>query len=524
MSDIEYRQLGTVRTDLEVRFFLALERCPRCGERDIGDPKTHWVTIDVGPHLEVQSHWDITCPRCAFERHVAYSRLRSGGDWEPTIGHIAGPEPSSLIRPEQLVRELLWTLDHVDMNVGGLKDASDAHLRANRDMWSIALDCVGELLKFIPAGEHEVPASIVVTDEGRALRAAHPAMFTRARLDALWAQLMDVRTETMRIWDEQYAAKQAAGTVAPVGRLPLPVFSIAALNYHQRWLAEGDGEKAQRLIGKGGNARSSNWVGRDFSLADLETCTLDDTMASMTRWNGARLVRCTATECDFTGAEMMEATLTEVDFTDAVLGEVRLCDSHISGCRFANTWLGQTMWYRASVIGCSFIGAQLIDAAFDHATFVDCDFDGSTLEIEREGRLGTAVGVQFIRCNFRNTIWTGRDLYRATFVDCTFESARGGPRLNETTLERPTPPRDELVLAWGAEVADSAFRELLFDLSPDDAFTVRQLAEARGLGAKVWPIVGPGDGVFRHWVRVREPVAVESIASEIERAVGARPQ
>lgn len=58
------------------------------------------------------------------------------------------------------------------MNEGGLKDASEARLQANRDIWSIALDCVGELLEFLRAGEHEVPASAVLTEEGRGSR--HP--------------------------------------------------------------------------------------------------------------------------------------------------------------------------------------------------------------------------------------------------------------------------------------------------------------------------------------------------------------
>lgn len=48
--------------------------------------------------------------------------------------------------------------------------------------WETARDAVGEVLKFVPPGEDEVPAEAFWTEEGRAAREAEPDSFRRARL------------------------------------------------------------------------------------------------------------------------------------------------------------------------------------------------------------------------------------------------------------------------------------------------------------------------------------------------------
>ena len=118
-------------------------------------------------------------------------------------------------------------------------------------------------------------------------------------------------------------------------------------------------------------------------------------------------------------------------------------------CDLVRANLEATSWHRAETSHCQLGRATLIDARLDHAAFTDCNLRGADLEIVRSPRVASLAGARFVRCDLRETNWSGRELGGATFVDCKLFGAHGAPRLNGVVIERP----DISLLADGSRLA-----------------------------------------------------------------------
>ena len=103
---------------------------------------------------------------------------------EARDGTYGDAEPSSILGPGELVG---WS-DHVARTVpadaAGLPPADRAE---SRRRLRIAADCVEEAVKFIPADADSVPSEAFRSEYDRAVLAAEPGRFTRARLAAIAA-------------------------------------------------------------------------------------------------------------------------------------------------------------------------------------------------------------------------------------------------------------------------------------------------------------------------------------------------
>ena len=525
------RTIGDARSSLETRFFLELERCPQCGERDIGVVHTQGGLYGpIGGPDRPGGIYDVTCPRCGHQRSIFvfkpddYSYL---DDFEP--GHLGGPAPSTIIQPHQFAKELAWCMRDIEKDLSAYERKDKEQRRPHNELWAIGRTCAIELGKFIPAGADEVPETAFTTDEGRVYRDAHREEFTRAYLDATLTMLGAIRAEILRVSDAQHAARIAAGIEAPQKPLPLPPFSLAALKFHEEWVAHGDGPTAQRMTGKGVDVRTRNLAGRDLSGSDFENINFDRADLRRTRWHGARLVGASALRAPWTSARLTGATIERCVFTSSPMVDAYLFDSVVTSCRFIEMDLTRTLWFRSTVISSVFQRSTLVDASFDGATFADCDFVGSDFSVTRQGPIGTAVGARFVRCDLRDTNWEGRDLFRVSFIACKLAGARGLGAIDEAVFEdtdlsvagdgSQVVSRAELLQQWG--VTDGpGVRELVYELTPDDASHVEGIARANGWSTRTW-VVTHADG-YRHWVRVREVAAASTVASTIEREMRAR--
>lgn len=502
-----------------MRFFLELERCPSCGERDIGEPRTTGGLFEV-PGREQRVDGDIfyvTCPRCGHARNGLFFNLDNFKS--PAHLHLGDARPSQIIYPHQFAKELAWCLEGVERDLSKYAAMDEPQLDHNNDRWVIGETCINELEKFMPPGADDVPATAFTTDEGRAYYALHPAQFVRANLEAARTLLVAIRAEIVRVAEAQRAARVASGKVTPPTPLPLPPFSLAALKFHEAWLAEGDGPNAQRMTGAGIDLHNRNLVGRDLSKSAFENITLDGADLTRSKWRGAHLVQANGYGASWTSARLTGATFERCVFAKAHMVDTYLFDSLFTQCRFVGADLTRTLWFRSTLTGCYFLlRTQLVDASLDGATFTDCDLRGTDLSVTRDGPIGTTVGTRFIRCDLRDTIWEGRDLFRTSFVDCKLAGARGLARLKETVLERidlspggdgsRIASRGELLQAWYTK--DAPADEQVYELPPDDASRLAEVARAHGWSARIW-VVTHEDG-YRHWVRVRangiDPTAI----------------
>lgn len=506
------RDIGYARSINEVFFFLELERCPRCGEREIGEPNTGGGLY--GDDKKRGGEAFLTCPRCGHQRAVFYYKLPEYDDpFRP--GHVGGPTPSQIILPHQFAKELAWCLRDIERELPKYQLMSKEQRRPNSALWYIGLKSVNELNKFIPEAAAEVPAEAFTTGEGRAYHAAHREEFTRTYLDASGTMLAAIRAEILRVSDAQEAARIAAGIERAPQPLPLPPFSLAALKFHEKWVAEGDVEGAQRMTGKGIDLRGRNLDGRDLSGSEFENINFDRANLARSKWRGAHLVGGSAFQTSFVDARITGATLERCMFSSATMTDVHLFDSAFLECSIIETDLSRSLWFRTAIGRGKVLRSSLVDASFDYATIADCDFSGSDFSVTRAGPIGTAVEARFVRCDLRNTNWAGRDLFRVTFIDCKLAGAHGTPELAETLIERPdlSPKGDgsqigtraDVLRLWGiAEDPALTHRELVYDLTADDAFHMAAIARKHGLETRTW-VVTAADG-YRHGLRIRVPV------------------
>src|SRR5688572_9073913 len=168
MIDVE----GEPRSLIEMRFAVSLVACTGCGSRDVGALDLRGggpVRIFSGP-----------CPRCRTVREVRFRVSREPGTLpSPPRHELGGREPSSIIRPGQLVEEH----DRIAPRLVADPEAlAPAAWRANLELANRAMTCVVELLKFVPEGGDEIPEG-ALDPAARADRKARPEKYQRVPLE-----------------------------------------------------------------------------------------------------------------------------------------------------------------------------------------------------------------------------------------------------------------------------------------------------------------------------------------------------
>ncbi len=403
--------IGFARSSLEVRFYLALHRCPKCGSDDIGDPSTNWGLIATPTGAEFGGYFHVTCPQCGEQRSIEFFETADFRRRHPydEVGHET---PSTIISAREFSVELERCLANLWED---FVDATRAELDVQGGFHTNALICVNELLKFMPAELDEIPDSAFPGDD-LAYKHANPQRLTRAHLteqkQRQHALGPKVQARAIALSDEQ----QPSG--AP--RLPLPPFSLAALKLHEKWFFEGPVGENQPIIARGADAREMGLSARTLSKAIMEKVTLDHADLSAAQLDEALL-----TEVSFRGAFLTNGSATAARFTRCQLGGVdgtlwRVREATFDDCDLTAAVLARSVWTQATVTTCVFRDADLRNARLDEATFTDCDFRGADLRVVEPG-INTARNARFVRCDLRQTLWEGRELNEVELVDCKLD-------------------------------------------------------------------------------------------------------
>lgn len=438
MTSKRFPNIGFARSSLEVSYWLRLHGCPQCNERDIGTPRTNWYQdADTGYFAGL---YHVTCPRCGHQRSIEFYEVANFDVPREMIGlgHLGGLEPSQIISPHLFAKELERCI--VELGPDARADIPLLKkIRATSYEWSPLNNgktCSVELAKFLPDGVSDVPDGYFVDDEARQYRAAHRDQFTRAHIQER-KQFFQELDQALDPVADQLDAEEARSAPRPELRpLPLPPFSLAALAFHERWVAHGDGEGRQRMTATGADARERNLSGRNLSSVVLDKVTLDLANLSYAQLQFAELTKVSAREAQWNHAGLVESTLQGCDFSGAEMTSALLHHSTIENCDFSGAILAHTSFRKAEVTRSTFVSANLTDARLHEAVFTDCDLRGAKLGIAPGGD-PPIEDATFIRCDLRDTDWRGRRLVRVHLVDCKLAGAHGAPVFEDAVIVRP---------------------------------------------------------------------------------------
>ena len=209
-------------------------------------------------------------------------------------------------------------------------------------------------------------------------------------------------------------------------------------------------------LGKTSSVRDLTRATELYALT-VETRTLRDMAPSqlsggsserVIRWGSAR------TSVGMSGAH---ADLFDIDGSDQTLSLATMCNLFLLRVRFARTALigacmddivldecvlncamaNSTRWSSAQLTSCQFIGCDLSDATLSYAIFTDCDLRGADLGTLRRPDADGLRGAMFVRCDLRDTQWTGRRLHSVVLSECKLHGVRGRPKLDGVTIVAP---------------------------------------------------------------------------------------
>jgi uncharacterized protein YjbI with pentapeptide repeats len=112
-------------------------------------------------------------------------------------------------------------------------------------------------------------------------------------------------------------------------------------------------------------------------------------------------------------------------------------DAVLDGCILNCAMASSTRWNSAQLSACQLIGCDLSDATLNYSIFTDCDLRGADLGVLRRDDSDGLGGVMFVRCDLRDSQWTGRRLRNVVFSDCKLHGVRGRPKLDAVTVFKP---------------------------------------------------------------------------------------
>ena len=402
MIDID----GEPRSVMEILFAVGLRPCVACGSRELGA-----LEVRGGGPVRIYA---APCRRCGARREVRFRVRREPGSLpSPSRFELGGPEPSSIIKPLELVEELERIGPTIAVDPGVLGPES---WRANYGSVVRALTCLAELLKFDRSDPREWPE--------RYDRAALELEFER--FAALLARY-DVDAPRLNALDAGASARTVSrGEV-----------SSHTLEAHLQWVKRGrtgDG----RLDVANIDLTNVNIGAKDLSDARLDGVVLNGADASFSTFERAELAAVRAVQANLGSCSFVLARLVRCDFLGANVALGKLDDAVVGGGRFDRAHLDRTLWSRAKVYGATFREADFGNARLDEAVFTDCDLRGASFSLRTPGLLGTTTRTRFERCDLRDTLWTGRDLDGTVFVECRFYGTSGQPgRVSGVRVERP---------------------------------------------------------------------------------------
>ena len=203
------------------------------------------------------------------------------------------------------------------------------------------------------------------------------------------------------------------------------------------------------MPGRGAGGAISLIGALDASHRRLVDLDLDGLELRRIVLHDATLTEVTARRARLDAADARATRWLRCQLDASSLASAVLAGGALDRCELARANLEATSWHRTEVSHCQLGRATLIDARLDHAAFTDCNLRGADLEIVRSPDVASLAGARFVRCDLRETNWSGRELGGAVFVDCKLFGAHGAPRLTGVVLERP----DVSLLGDGSRVA-----------------------------------------------------------------------
>jgi uncharacterized protein YjbI with pentapeptide repeats len=203
-------------------------------------------------------------------------------------------------------------------------------------------------------------------------------------------------------------------------------------NRAQRWLVSEPPrplhairDLVDRIAARPGRRRPGI-LAEHANLVDLD---LDGLALARIRLHGAILTDVTARRAGCDAADARASRWLRCRLDASSLAMAVFSGSTLEDCELARANLQGTSWHRAALARCDLSRAALLDARLDRAVFSDCNLRGADLAIAQSPEVAGLAGARFVRCDLRDTDWTGRDLGGATFVDCTLSGARGVARV-----------------------------------------------------------------------------------------------
>jgi hypothetical protein len=159
------------RTRDEALLYLDLHPCRTCGSINTAWESTLVPAADPAPPPGLAIRYWGSCVDCGTDREALFALPghETTPEGYPAFG---GPEPSQLLDAGEWLRVADLTTD-------------DPPPGEERHAGTIAAAAIEEVLKFIPAGEDEVPITAFWTAGGMQALDAEPGRFTRRWLTAL---------------------------------------------------------------------------------------------------------------------------------------------------------------------------------------------------------------------------------------------------------------------------------------------------------------------------------------------------
>lgn len=211
-------------------------------------------------------------------------------------------------------------------------------------------------------------------------------------------------------------------------------------NRAQRWLVLEPPQPLQtirglvdRLAGRRGR-RGSGIAAAHASLVDLDLDGLDLSRISL---QSAILTEVTARRASCDAADARATRWLRCQLDASSLAMAVFTGGAMEHCDLSRANLEGTSWHRATLSHCKLVRTALIDARLDRAVFTDCDLRAADLGVVRSPNVASLAGARFVRCDLRDTRWSGRELGGATFVDCKLFGAHGAPALAGVVIEVP---------------------------------------------------------------------------------------
>jgi hypothetical protein len=176
------------RSTEESQLYMDLQPCPGCGTQGF-EWEEHLTEVRDEALVAVYRG---ACIACGTGREFEFELL--AGD--PAELEFGGPEPSRIIDPGQFFALAREAAAVVPASPG---QCPPAELDDAREAIAMAVSAIGEVGKFVPADGDAVPPDAFTSEIGRAVYAADPTQFRRARLDAVATAYRDVHAAYLAV-------------------------------------------------------------------------------------------------------------------------------------------------------------------------------------------------------------------------------------------------------------------------------------------------------------------------------------